>query len=1340
MQDRLEKLPADKRALLLEWLGEQDDELPGYALSPRQRGLWFLDRHAGPSALYNVPWQCRVHGVVDAATLRRALDAVVARHEPLRTRIRDRDGVPVQEVLPDARTTWHYTDLSELPAEQREPSAREIAQRVATEPFDLEQGPLMRVELIRLAADEFTVVFNVHHIVFDGWSMQVLNGELWDAYGDLDAGRTAPRPALPVSYGEHAERLAQQWTDGGLDAHLEHWSRYLSGAPAVLDLPSDRARPAVVDHTGGSVDVPVDEELIAAAHALGRGEHTTLFMTMFAAFTALMHRYSGQDDLTVGVPIAGRTGADTQDAIGLFVNVLPIRTKLTGATTFRELLRRVRNDMLTSFAHQDVPTDLIVDRMRVERDRSHSPLFQHLFAVAEGPATQRVAGLTVDPLEEIWTATAKFDLNWAVWVDGARSRISVEYATALFDEATVVGLAEHMMRLLRSAIADPDTRIEDLGMLGTDERDRIVRRWNDTARPFPDDTTLHRLIEQQVRRSPDADAVTFEDRTLTYAQLNAGADRLARRLRAAGVGPEDRVAVCAERSVELVVALLGVLKAGAAYLPLDPAYPVERLIFMLDDSAAPVLLTQRHLRDLLPPGDRLVIDLDEGCDDGDDSGVDVAVAPGNAAYVIYTSGSTGRPKGVTNTHRGICNRLDWMQREYRLGGDDVVLQKTPAGFDVSVWEFFWPLLTGARLVLARPGGHKDPAYLRDLIISAGVTTVHFVPSMLAAFLAVDDTERCVSLRRTICSGEELPRHLADLAARRLPGGLHNLYGPTEAAIDVTYWDCADLGDEHTAVPIGRPIQNTSLYVLSPALQPQPAGVPGELYLAGANLARGYLNRPGLTADRFLPDPFGPPGSRMYRTGDLVRFRRDGAVEFLGRLDGQVKIRGLRIELGEIEHALRRQPGIGDVAVVVREDHPGDKRIVAYPVAAPDLDPAPLRAALLRQLPDYMVPAAFVPVDRLPLSANGKLDRAALPAPGAATPSAKAAVAPRTPQESALVSIWEGVLGRAPVGVHDDFFDLGGNSLDVLRLTAQVQNALGVTLAPGDVFEHPTVEQLARRIAADAPATAGGPLRLLSDGGDGEPLILVHATGGTLACYATLVRRMAGERPVYGLTAPGAETAEEPVRDVGELARRYRTALTEAGLTGPVRLGGWSFGGVVAFEMARQMEAESDRRPPVVMLDSRAPDPVPTGSFDRVDLLALYAAELGRTAGTDLGIEAADLRELTGDQATELLLARARAHGLLDAGDGAEHLLRAGTVMAANVTAMAAYDPARPYGGPVTLLRAAEGELAPDTTAAWRRLVTGTLDELEVPGDHYSCLRPPQVDDTAKTVRQALTGR
>jgi amino acid adenylation domain-containing protein len=1048
-------------------------------LSYAQERLWFLE-HFGVGPAYDMPGALRLEGALDVGALDRSFGEVVRRHEVLRTRFEVVDGDPVQVIDGIDGFRLGMMDLSELGKEEREAQARRLAREDAEQPFDLARGPLFRAMLVRLAAVEHVLLVNMHHIVSDGWSLGVLVREIGALYGAYVAGRSSPLPELAVQYADYAVWQRGWLKDEALAQQVGYWKERLSGAPAALDLPTDRPRPSVQSFKGAVHGFELSRELTTALARLARAEGATLYMVLLAAFQVLLRRYSGQEDIVVGSPIAGRRRYELEGLIGFFVNTLALRTDLSGDPSFRELLKRVKEVALGAYAHQDLPFEKLVEVLQPVRDLSRSPLVQVCFALQNMPGET----LQLPGLELQWVGveglSSKFDLSVFMFetVEGLGGHI--EYATALFDASTIDRFVDHFETLLEGIVAGPDRRISELPLLSVAERHQLVAEWNGTAADYPGDRCLHELFTAQAAKTPDAVAVIFEGQQLTYAELDRRSNQLAHHLRGLGIGPETVVGICVERSLEMVVGLLGILKAGGAYLPLDPSYPQERLAFMLEDARASILVTQAALLQQLPAHAAQVVRLDADHEEiarQSTAAPASNVGPDNLAYVIYTSGSTGKPKGVMNTHCSIVNRLWWMQDAYDLTPADRVLQKTPFGFDVSVWEFFWPLMFGARLIVARPAGHKDPSYLADLVWHEGVTIMHFVPSMLQEFLEVADLVCCGSLRDVVCSGEALPVDTQNKFLAQLPSRLHNLYGPTEAAVDVSAWHCK-LTPGSTHVPIGHPINNISLYVLDRLLEPVPIGVAGELYIGGVGLARGYLGRPGLTAERFVPSPF-REGERLYRTGDLARWRSDGELEYLGRIDQQVKLRGYRIELSEIEATLATHPDVRQAVVVAREDEPGEKRLVAYVVAQADaaLERNGLRAHLKMSLPDYMVPFAFVMLAALPLTPNGKVDRRALPVPEAGAGVVHQDYeAPRTPVEEALSEIWREVLRLERVGVHDNFFELGGHSLLATRVMARVCEVLRVELPLRAMFEAPSILELGERVAAAQRAGLGEGVR------------------------------------------------------------------------------------------------------------------------------------------------------------------------------------------------------------------------------------------------------------------------
>ncbi|MES1242476.1 MAG: amino acid adenylation domain-containing protein, partial [Acidobacteriota bacterium] len=1014
-----------------------------YPLSFAQERLWFLDRLEPESAAYNLPVVVRLRGDVDVPALEASLAAVVRRHDTLRTTFGERDGVPFQTVAAESPVALRTVDLSA--AGDPEAELRRLAEDEVRTPFDLQAGPLLRAWLARLADGDWALLLDMHHIVSDGWSTGVLIRDCAAVYETLSRGREPELPALPARYADFVAWQRETLRGEVLEAQVRHWRGALSGAPALLELPTDRPRPAVQSTRGEVEPVVISAELAGALRGLAGSEGATPFMALLSVFEELLRRLSGQEDVLVGTPIANRTRAEFEDLVGLFVNTLVLR-RPAGAGSFRELLSRVRAASLEAYAHQDLPFERLVDELGVERSLAYSPLFQVMFILQNAPAADvRLPGLVLSVSPAPYLA-AKFDLTLSLTPTGdGRLAGELGYAADLFDRATVRRWIGHFRTLLESAAAGPGARLSELPLLTEAERAELAA-WNRTGVEYPD-VCLHELIEAQVERTPDAVAVVFENESLTYRELDDWASELAAEL------PAELIGISVERSLEMVVGLVAILKAGGAYVPIDPGYPTERVAYMIEDSGVSVLLDAAKIRqraERRPTGAPRI--------------------PDQPAYMIYTSGSTGRPKGALNAHRGIVNRILWMQREYGLAPDDRVLQKTPFSFDVSVWEFFWPLIVGARLVMARPGGHQDPVYLVETIRSEAITTLHFVPSMLQVFVEQPGVEECVSLRRVLASGEALPADLVDRFFDRLPEGvaLHNLYGPTEAAVDVTYHACRP---GETRIPIGRPVANTRIHILDADGNEVPTGVAGELHIAGVQVGLGYLRRPDLTAERFIPDQ---DGSRMYRTGDLARRLPEGEIEYLGRIDHQVKIRGFRIELGEVEAALARHPEVREAVVLAC-----GQSLVAY--VAPPVE-ADLRAFLRESLPEPMVPSAVVFLDSMPLTPNGKVDRGAL---ARIEPERREGVfaAPRTAEEEILAGIWSDLLGVERIGAGDSFFDLGGHSLLGARVVSRLRDAFGVELPLRALFETPTLAGLAGRIQVEQTGAVAPPIRRVPRGGD-----------------------------------------------------------------------------------------------------------------------------------------------------------------------------------------------------------------------------------------------------------------
>lgn len=1375
------KFSPDKLSLLRAMMAEDDletvqsDTIPRRPvdmpppLSSTQERLWFLAQMEPEQATYNMPVGFRLHGRFQPQALATAIETLITRHEILRTTIATVDDQPVQVIHPPsafhltptqpdlADTVMHpFVDLSHLPEAVREKESRHLITVVGQQPFNLVQGPLLRVVLLRLTEAEHILFLTLHHIIADGWSIGVFMRELSDLYAAQIHNHEVALPDLPLQFADYAawERSSGVGERAGSEAY---WRDRLHNSPTVLELPTDRPRPAVQRYHGQAQDVNLSVDLTHALRSLSQTEGTTLFMTLLAAFKVLLFRYSRQTDILVGTPVANRDRPETSGLIGPLFNTLVLRTDLSGQITFRQLLQRVRQVALDAYTHQAYPFADLVQALQPIRTLSHAPLFQVMFTLQNAATgTLQMPGVTITAVDPS-TTTTKFDLNLSLIEDAYGLTGALEYNTDLFDPATITRMVAHWQQLLAAVVADPDQLLTAYPLLTSDEWQQL-RSWNDTAVDFGVPSCLHDMFAAQVVQTPNAIAVLIPgadgavDQSLTYRELDNRANQLAHYLQEVGVGPETAVGICVERSLEMVVGLFGILKAGGAYLPLDPDYPPDRLAFMIEDAQMPLLLTQQHLlanlQSVLKKTAVLVLDTDWPVVAQESTeALKTAVTPDNLAYIIYTSGSTGRPKGVTNSHRGIYNRLRWMQAAYNLVPADRVLQKTPFSFDVSVWEFFWPLMVGARLVLAQPAGHKDNEYLVQLIREQDITTLHFVPSMLQLFLETADVAECDSLQRVMCSGEALPYELAHRFAACLRAELHNLYGPTEAAVDVTYWPCAREYDHHV-VPIGRPIANTQIHLLDAQGQPVPVGVPGELYIGGFNVARGYLHRAELTAVRFIPDPFSTqPGSRLYRTGDLARYLPDGAIEFLGRIDFQVKIRGFRIELGEIEACLGMHPAIREVVVLAREDTPGEKRLVAYMVAVTSSPPSHtvLRNFLGQHLPDYMIPAVFVWLEAMPLLTNGKVNRRELPAPSQERPELTTMfVPPRDSLELKLVQIWQTVLSMQEIGVADDFFVMGGHSLLAVRLMSHVQKAFDRKLPISTLFQHSTVEKLAAVLRQKSAGRAFSPLVPIQPTGSQPPLFFVHAAGGTALSYNDLARYLSPDYPVYGLEARGLDGQQPPHIRFPRMAADYVAAIRTIQPQGPYHLGGWCVGGTIAFEMARQLQEQGEVVALLALIDTYAPQGMPDANGEGEDvwedatLYVMFMQGLADHFGKKLALDPGDWQGLARDDLLVRVLQRLQQEGILPPDAETSHIQHYLQVYLSNGRALDNYIP-QPLQMPVVLFRATSEPVHEyfDETLNWNRWLTASPLIYDVPGDHTSIMFDPYVQILAQKLRTVL---
>jgi amino acid adenylation domain-containing protein len=1048
-------------------------------LSFAQERLWFLAQIEGGSKAYQNLHGLQLRGELDRAALRRALNQIVARHEPLRTVFALVDGKPLQRVAGERDSQFQ---LIEHDLRQCHRTTAELDRLIAEEastPMDLQAGPLIRGRLIRHGNEEYVLLITIHHIVSDAWSFGVFSKELSALYRAYVRGEEGDLPELEIQYADYAVWQRKRMEDEVLGKQAEYWKKALAGAPEVLQLPADRTRPEQQSYSGAAARLVLDEELTAGLKGLSRKHRTTLYMTVLAGWAALLARLSGQDEVVIGTPVANRNRVEIERLIGFFVNTLALRLSVSNSFDIGELLAHVKSQAVAAQEHQGIPFEQVVEMVRPPRSLAHNPVFQVMFAWNSAPKGMiDLAGLQVSAFTAVPHDISKFDLTLLLQEESNQIVGELEYATALYERSTIERYLGYFRTLLGAMVADDSYKVDRLPILPQEDRQQLLYEWNATEVEYPRDKCVHELFEEQVARTPDAIALVFEGKELNYAQLNAKANQLARYLREQGVKPDSLVALCVERSLEMVIGILGIVKAGGAYVPVDPTYPAERIRFMIEASEPVVLLTQNHLENRLQSQAQekklpvLRLDADgeilSRYSTANLRSEEVGLKPEHLVYVIYTSGSTGRPNGVMNEHAGVVNGLLWARETYKVGGNDRFLQKTPYSFDVSVWEFLLPLLSGAQLVLARPDGHMDPEYLTAVMEEEQITAMHFVPPMLQAFLDYGATRSFPKLHLVLCSGEALPYGLQQRFAESFPGvQLHNLYGPTEAAVHVTRWICQP-GVHEGIIPIGRPIANTQIYILDGYGEPVPQGVAGELFIGGAGVARGYVKQEELTRERFVADPFSPkPGARMYKTGDLARWLRDGAIEYLGRNDFQVKVRGFRIELGEIEQQLSGLAGVQAAVVLAREDVPGEKRLVAYYTAREQtsVGAQELRAHLATKLPEYMVPSAYVKLESLPLTANGKLNRKALPAPEGDAYVVRQYEAPQGAIEELLAGIWAELLKLERVGRHDNFFELGGHSLMAVTLVERLARA-GLKADVRALFATPTLAGLATTIGGD----------------------------------------------------------------------------------------------------------------------------------------------------------------------------------------------------------------------------------------------------------------------------------
>jgi len=1339
-----------------------------YPLSYGQRALWFMHCMAPESSAYNISRTFRIKSAVDVEALRNAFQALVDRHPVLRTTIVETAGEPLQHVAENAKVSFEYCNASGW-------GETELIQELLAQnckPFRLAEGPLFRVHVYRLALKDYVMHVAVHHIVSDLWSLMLLFEELGELYEQRKMEVDRKVPTFDCSYADFVAWQRKQLAGPEGEWLWSYWKDELSGELAPLDLPTDHPRPPVQTFRGSSYSFFIDQILCDRLKQISVQGQTTLFVTLFAAFQALLHRLSGQNDIVVGFPTTGRPRAELAHVAGYFVNVLPLRAKFDHTQSFNELLFQVRKRVLGALSHDLYPFALMIEKLGIARDSSAAPVFQTMFvfqkthgnseefvrlAVGESGAQLRSGGLQMESVA-IERQTAQFDLTLTVG-EGPDGLVgSWEYSTELFETDTIARWAESFSVLLEGIVSNPDISVSQLPILSASEYGTLVREWNDTAVSFGASECIHELFEEQVRRSPQARAVVFEEEELSYGELNARANRLAHYLRELGVKPDERVAICVERGFEMIVGLLAVLKAGGGYVPLDSGSARERLKYMLEDSGARLVLTSRSLSPMIREvaGPEVLLMEAEEWHRYSSEDPPVSIEPAQLAYVIYTSGSTGRPKGVGVEHRQLVNYVRAIGERLQIeAGMRLGLVSTYAA-DLGYTMIFPALCYGGCLDVVDAGRVLDASKLEEHFSRHPADYLKIVPSHLWALLNSSEGSGLLPRRWLILGGEASSWDLIQRVKQRGAGcQVLNHYGPTETTVGVLTYDTTqnDGGPQVGGmVPIGRPLRNGKVYVLDSELNPVGVGVSGEIYIGGAGVARGYLKRAELTAEKFLANPYSvEAGGRMYRTGDLGRFLENGNIEFLGRKDHQVKIRGFRVELGEIEAALVEHPKIRQAVVLVREDEPGDKRLVAYVVADQEAEEgdsgnkkaglriSELREHMLGKLPEYMVPSAHVELEKLPLTHNGKIDRKALPQPDRDIPEEEY-VGPQDATQETLCRLWQDVLRRDRVGIHDNFFKIGGHSLLAVQLTSRVRSAFAIEMPLSVLFATPTVARMAKHIAAanghEGPRSSQVLVSIQSQGSR-VPFFCVHAVGGQVISYAELSQEMGLEQPFYGLQSPPANFSPESDISIEQMATLYNREIRSVQPVGPYLLSGWSMGGLVAWEMAQQLMKEGETMGLLALMDTTPPSGYLEADdrADEISMLARFALDMSRLVGKDPRPLVEQFFQADAQDQWKMVQETLTSYGVLAPKTAHAEMTALLNVFTRNALAMNNYS-LHPSDQSVVFFRASE---TPERfSKLWTKWSGGGIQFHLVPGDHFTMLRRPNVRIIAETLQRYIS--
>lgn len=1296
-----------------------------------QRRFWFLDRLMPGGRAFNLPAAYRITGMLDVRALEKTISEIVRRHGILRTAFKEVDGGPVQVIADPSPVRLPVIDLRVLDAARREARVRDRINGEFEHVFDLASGPLMTLSLLKTGDSEHVLVKNMHQIITDPRSEEVFIQEWISLYAAFSQNKQAALTPLQVQYADYAEWQKQALGGEAMERQVAYWKDQLGGGIPPLSLPTDHPRAVNPGLAGAAVKFKVPQPVADALRALAGGESVTLFDTCLAAFKILLHRYTGQAEIAVGTPVNNRNRPEYENLIGFFLNTLVLRTEIAGDRGFRENLARVRAVTAGAFEHQDVPFEVLVEKLQPTRDLSEHPLSQVMFEMPKAPEkVWKSGGITVEAME-IGRNSVEQDIVLSLFGREGAIEGLITYSTALFEEETVVRMTRHFQMLLEGIAAAPDRPVAELEILDEAERRQILVEWNDTTAPC----TLvpaHELVAAQCARTPAATAIEFEERTVSYAELLDRSRRVAARLQKLGARPGQLIGICVDRSPEMIFSMLGVLMSGCAYVPLDPEFPAGRLQDMIEDAAPPIIITQRAVKSALPGNPARLFYIEDKLPPAGDFHTP-SMPPEDIAYVLFTSGSTGRPKGVEIPHRALTNLLESMRTRPGMEASDTLLAVTTLSFDIAGLEIFLPLICGARILLAGTETSRDPRKLVKILGDADVTVMQATPATWRGMLAAG--WKGSSKLKILCGGEAMPRDLAEALVPRC-SSLWNVYGPTETTI----WSTLEKVEAGArAITIGRPIANTRIYILDHNGRPQPLGVHGELCIGGLGVARGYLKRGDLTAEKFVQEPGGKPGERIYKTGDLARWRADGTIEFLGRIDHQVKVRGFRIELAEIESALSAHPSVRQCVVVAREDDPGDdKRLVAYVTCEGRGSDADLRAFLKNRLPDYMIPSAFVFLDALPLTLNGKIDRKALPAPGQARQSEPAK--PGTPLERMLAGIWSRVLKLENVGIHDDFFELGGHSLMAVGLFAEIDKQLGKNLPLATLFQAPTISQLAAIIEQEGWTAPWSPLVAIQPHGSREPFFSIHGADGEVLFYSKLAALLGEDQPFYGLQAQGLDGGQVRHSSMESIAALYIKEIRNIQPSGPYFLGGYSFGGILSFEIAQQLSARGETVALLALFDANNPV-LPPRRYTLRERIALRLREIsGMSPGRklayifDRGIRKATVLGMVFKHRVRRMVYRTFSEHK-EVAAPADRLLR---VHEAHEQALNNYRPSL-YHGKLTLIRAENPNdgFEFDPELGWTGLAADGIEVHDIPGEHETIFHEPNVGILAAAMKDCI---